>query len=75
MMNSEENNHMYMVILSLKIIKTTKDISRILISIGKKLHVIDGDNLSFKLSLPTVVTINYVNIFSTLREIILASLF
>lgn len=58
MMNSEENNHMYMVILSL--IKTTKDISRILISIGKKLHVIDGDNLSFKLSLPTVVTINYV---------------
>lgn len=73
MMNSEENNHMYMVILSL--IKTTKDISRILISIGKKLHVIDGDNLSFKLSLPTVVTINYVNIFSTLREIILASLF
>lgn len=73
MMNSEENNHMYMVILSL--IKTTKDISRILISIGKKLHVIDGDNLSFKLSLPTVVTINYVNIFSTLHEIILASLF
>lgn len=73
MMNSEENNHMYMVILSL--IKTTKDISRIPISIGKKQHVIDGDNLSFKLSLPTVVTINYVNIFSTLREIILASLF